>query len=133
MSLLQALDFDRATERRLIRSWRQGNSSNGARVVQALITYEDGQTLRPIIRLGMDTERASRPVRAHLQWRGSGSLRVPSKAAGALNANATDRAYTRWDWRNPRPEVAIQQIRFAVVAPGVQWQVLGATAWQSPK
>jgi hypothetical protein len=131
LSLLQAVDFDRATERRLIRAWRRGKSSNGTRVVQVLVTYADGQTLSTMLRLGMDTDRASRPVRAQLQWRGGGSLRVPSLAAGALHAGATDRAFTRWDWINPRPEAEIQQIRFTVVAQGVRWQVLGATAWQT--
>jgi hypothetical protein len=131
LSLLQAVDFDQATERRLIRAWRGAESSSGVRVIQAHIRYADGEVLSAMLRLGMDTERAGRPVRAQLLWRGAGTLRVPSLAAGALNPEATDRAFTRWDWHNPRPGVGVEEIRFSVVQPGVRWQVLGATAWVS--
>jgi len=130
ISILQAVDFDQATERRLIRAWRASKVSNGTRVVQVQVTYEDGETTTASLNLGMDTDRAGRPVRAQLQWRGAGSLRVPSIAAGAVNPQATDRAFTRWDWVNPRPDQAIAEIRFSVVAQGVRWQVLGATAWK---
>ncbi len=129
LSLLQALAFDQDAERRLIRKWRQGRSTNGVEVVQAEIVYADGERGSAMLRLGMDTERASRPVSAHLLWRGSGRLRVPSVAAGALNKDATDRSFSRWDWINPRPTVAVDRITFKVTSPGVRWQVLGATTW----
>ena len=99
--------------------------------MQVRVTYADGEVQHTLLSLGMDTDRASRPVRAHMQWRGSGTLRVPSEAAGALNPSATDKAFTRWDWVNPRPDQPVAEVHFTVVAPGVRWQVLGATAWKT--
>ena len=131
LSLLHGLDFNAVTERQLIRKWRHGASTNGVRVIDALVEYTDGTKTTQAIHLGMDIERVGRPVTAQHLWRSSGMLRVPSLAAGAVNTEATDRAFARWDWVNPRPDIPVKQITFTVLTPEVRWFVLGATTWRA--
>ncbi len=128
ISWLQATEFTREAAQRFLKAHRRMDDLDGPPVAKMHVSWADGEQSTVSLRLGSDTERPDRRVRGQMLWRTAGSLRVPSSDTASLNKDATDRAFFRWDWTNPRPDQAIESIRWDVDEPGVRWLLLGATA-----
>jgi hypothetical protein len=128
LSLLQATETSREGAQSLLQAHKQASTLDGPAVATMHVRWADGEETTVPIRLGMDTDRPDRPVRGHFLWRAAGTLRVPSLHTAELLPTATDRAFFRWDWANPRPEQSIERVVWTVDAPGVRWLLLGATA-----
>lgn len=133
VSLLQATRASWAALVRFQAQRRQGRAGEGPEAARVTVRWADGETATVPLRWGLDTWAPEGDGRVASLWETAGALRLPSEAAGATNPAARDRTLYRWDWINPRPDVAVESLTITAAGGGLTPVVAGAAKLERPR
>ena len=131
LSLLLTAVVDLEAEQRLGAAHTRADDLQGTPIAVLTLTREDGNTQQIPLFYGIDVFRPDGDARAALLWRAAGVARVPSVTGAASHSAAGDMHLTRWDWlADPGADDSpLRGFELAVVEPGVELRVYGASAW----